>query len=278
MTGNARHDGELVVGQSGVPARHDGGGGGATAASTVRPARHPDFLPVVPASPPFLPPARPFCLAFGPPFAPPEDRPSRRRGAFSCEITENARVFAPFFRVLAPEFRPKIPRFSVISHPFSVISHPRPSLQSRLPHHARRTPARAIGTTAKKVVVAGYGAEAMRRDAKRRRQRSITKCGITGNRKARRRGRRRDSGFQRPAHPAPVALPVVSPLPRLFSVRIAPSVWPLPPVSPLAPPGGRLPPAGGGIFRARLRKKLAFLRRFSIFSHLNFAPKSPRFP
>ena len=52
----------------------------------------------------------------------------RRGGGNECEITEIARIFAPFLRVLAPEFRRKIPRFSVISHPRSSRQSPATAL------------------------------------------------------------------------------------------------------------------------------------------------------
>ena len=117
----------------------------------------------------------------------------------------------------------------------------------------------------------------MRRDATRGRRRSITKCEITGNRKARWRGWPRDIGFspQPSGPPGTRCSPRCSRLAPPFFSRVAPSVWPLPCFSP-GTPRGRLS-RRRGVFRARLRKKLAFLPRFSVLSRPNSAPKSPVF-
>ena len=113
--------------------------GGAVAPSTPpasrcetppRPARHPDSLPIVPASPPFpLSRLRPFCLAFAPPVSPlvppllsdfwPPFRPSprlkdggsRRRGHFRARLRKLL-AFSLRFSVLSqPNFATKSPRF-----------------------------------------------------------------------------------------------------------------------------------------------------------------------
>ena len=123
----------------------------------------------------------------------------------------------------APKFRPKIPRFFRNLAP----SPPRPS------HHARQTPARAISRRRRKPSPRGYrgGSDATRREGA---DATATKCEMTGNRKARWRGRRRDISFHRPAHPAPVALPVFPASPP-FSPSgppLLPGFWPPPLLRP----------------------------------------------
>ena len=123
----------------------------------------------------------------------------------------------------------------------------------------------------------------MRRAASEDAGATFTKCEITGNRKARRRGCRRTIGFP----PQPSGLPGI-PIPFPFSRLVPPRPLLLPGLlapSPIGSPPPRFSPGPSegvssrqrGPFRARLRKLLAFSPRFAVFSHPNFAAKSPVF-
>ena len=230
-----------------------------------------------------LPPAPPLLSDFGPlpPFAPPGGRFLALGGRFSCEITEIACIFAPFLRVLAPEFYPKSPPFSVISHLFFVISRPcslgAPAVTA-LTREPGQTAARVVGTTAKKAVVAGDVGQ-KRCDETRSEGAGATasKCESTGNASSHDGGGDGATSPPSPARPASQFPPRYSRL-ASFSPPVPPLLSDFWPSSPLRPDRRALPPAGGGIFRARLRKLLAFSPHFSVLSHPIFAAKSPCFP
>ena len=243
-------------------------------------------------------------------------RPARRasplagRGFFVRDYG-NCLHFRPVFPCSRAQIPPQNhPVFRNLALCFSVISHPRSFL---LPHHAprrRRAEHQRLSQTERvrlTMPAGGWrepfrnGEESRRRRGKRRAERAgrrkrcdatrsggaggaSTKCEITGT--------ARHDGGPPSHHRLPRLTPSVD-----FWPPFSPPGLPLlsdlcPPVSPLAPPllpdfwpsslprPARMasPPARGGIFRARLRKLLAFLRRFSVFSHPNFAPKSLVFP
>ena len=207
-------------------------------------------------------------------------------GRFSCEITEIARIFAPFFRVLAAEFCRKIPPFPVISHPHARLTHPATALTRKTDH----PPARAVVATAKKPS----------RGVRERKRCDAPLAGAPAlqPRSARLRGTMRPDGGAPSRHRLPPSRspgtrcpPRCSRLPSFSPPRLAPSarllvpspLRPAPSDQLLTPFSPRTRPEDGltrrrGVFRARLRKLLAFLPRFSVFSRPNFAPKNAHFP
>ena len=129
-----------------------------------------------------------FLLAEPPfsPFAPPGGRPLLPEGAFSCEITEKSLHFRSVFPCSRARNLPQNSPFSVISHPFFRNLAPPPAppcgTDAGNPAGGRRE---LLKRRRRKPSSQGKAAATMRRDAKRGRRRSITKCEMTGKREPR---------------------------------------------------------------------------------------------
>ena len=249
-----------------------------------RPARHPLPSPLLPPAPPFRHPALPFYPAFGP-HSPPH--PARRalppagEGIFDARLRKLLAFSPRFFRVLAPEFCRQIPPFPVILHP--VSRNLAPLLARCASRHGADAGTRPDGGASswndgeESRRRGGRGTEAMRRDADEGADATATKCEITGNASSHDGGGDGATSPPSPARPASQFPPRCSRL-ASFSPPVPPLLSDFWPSSPLRPDRRALPPAGGGIFRARLRKLLAFSPHFSVLSHPIFAAKSPCFP